>query len=87
MSNTVVYGYDINGFDKKERKIKELCDKIDRRSVKFLLSNSATDFIWTCIRIIMLQLCRHGGPSTPKEIEGKLMRMLVKNCKLQKHIA
>ena len=39
-------GYDINGFDKKEQeRLKELCDKLDKRGVKFLLSNSATDFI------------------------------------------
>lgn len=39
-------GYDINGFDKKEQeRLKGLCDKLDKRGVKFLLSNSATDFI------------------------------------------
>lgn len=39
-------GYDKGGFDRDEQKrLKRLCDKLDDREVKFLLSNSATDFI------------------------------------------
>jgi len=39
-------GYDKGGFDRQEQKrLKKLCDKLDDRGIKFLLSNSETDFI------------------------------------------
>lgn len=39
-------GYAKGGFDRNEQiRLKNLCDKLDERGVKFLLSNSATDFI------------------------------------------
>lgn len=39
-------GYDKGGFDRGEQKrLKELCDRLNDRGIKFLLSNSATDFI------------------------------------------
>lgn len=40
-------GYTKIGFDRAEQqRLKELCDDLSNRDVKFLLSNSATDFIW-----------------------------------------
>lgn len=39
-------GYNRNGFDRAEQiRLKECCDDLNRRGVKFLLSNSATAFI------------------------------------------
>lgn len=39
-------GYDKGGFDRDEQmRLKNLCDRLDKRGIKFLLSNSATDFI------------------------------------------
>lgn len=39
-------GYDKDGFDKKEQeRLKRVCDKLNKKGVKFLLSNSATAFI------------------------------------------
>lgn len=39
-------GYTNLGFDKKEQiRLKNVCDELDKKQVKFLLSNSATDFI------------------------------------------
>ena len=39
-------GYTNLGFDKKEQiRLKSVCDELDKKQVKFLLSNSATDFI------------------------------------------
>lgn len=39
-------GYSKGGFDKNEqRRLKRCCDDLTRRGVKFVLSNSATDFI------------------------------------------
>ena len=39
-------GYNKGGFDKKEQiRLKECCDELTKSGVKFMLSNSATDFI------------------------------------------
>lgn len=39
-------GYDINGFGKNEqRRLKEVCDELERKKCKFLLSNAHTPFI------------------------------------------
>lgn len=39
-------GYSEGGFNKEEQiRLKDLCDRLDQRGIKFLLSNSATDFI------------------------------------------
>ena len=39
-------GYNQGGFDRKEQtRLKECCDALDQRGVKFLLSNSSTSFI------------------------------------------
>lgn len=39
-------GYAKGGFDKNEQiRLKILCDKLDEKGIKFLLSNSATEFI------------------------------------------
>jgi len=39
-------GYVKGGFDRNEQvRLRDLCDKLDKRGVKFLLSNSATAFI------------------------------------------
>jgi len=38
--------YNKGGFDRKEQiRLKELCDRLDKKGVRFLLSNSETDFI------------------------------------------
>lgn len=39
-------GYDKGGFDQNEQiRLKNTCDKLNEKGIKFLLSNSATDFI------------------------------------------
>ncbi len=39
-------GYDKGGFDREEQKrLKRLCDKLNEEGIKFLLSNSKTEFI------------------------------------------
>lgn len=39
-------GYDKGGFDQSEQiRLKNACDKLNEKGIKFLLSNSATDFI------------------------------------------
>lgn len=39
-------GYNINGFNREDqKKLKNFCDELNNRKIKFLLSNSSTDFI------------------------------------------
>jgi DNA adenine methylase len=39
-------GYDKGGFDKEQQeRLKEECDKLNKKGIRFLLSNSSTDFI------------------------------------------
>lgn len=39
-------GYSKNGFDREQQiRLRECCDRLDERGVRFMLSNSATDFI------------------------------------------
>ena len=39
-------GYNKGGFDRNEQiRLKQCCDELTKRGVKFMLSNSATDFI------------------------------------------
>lgn len=39
-------GYSRGGFDQNEQiRLRECCDELDRRGIKFMLSNSATEFI------------------------------------------
>jgi len=47
LSNTASFtGYDKGGFDRNEQiRLKNVCDRLSQRGVRFLLSNSATDFI------------------------------------------
>lgn len=74
-------GYDINGFDKEEqRRLKKLCDKLNERGVKFLLSNSATKFIldlYDGYNIEIVQANRAINSIGNKR--GKIHEVLVKN--------
>lgn len=74
-------GYDINGFDKEEQiRLKNLCDKLNKKGVKFLLSNSATDFILDLYKdynITIVQANRAINSKANKR--GKVDEVLVKN--------
>ena len=74
-------GYDKNGFDKEEQlRLKELCDKLNKKGVKFLLSNSATDFILDLYKdynITIVQANRAINSKADKR--GKVDEVLVKN--------
>jgi DNA adenine methylase len=47
ISDTASYtGYDKGGFDQNDQiRLKNICDKLNEKGIKFLLSNSATNFI------------------------------------------
>ncbi|NLY43221.1 MAG: DNA adenine methylase [Clostridiaceae bacterium] len=74
-------GYDINGFDRKEQiRLKELCDRLDKRGVKFLLSNSATDFILNLYKDYNITIVKARRPINSKgNRRGEVDEVLVKN--------
>ncbi len=52
-------GYDKGGFDRNEQiRLKKLCDNLNERGVKFLLSNSSTDFILDLYRDYNIKVVR-----------------------------
>ncbi|MFU0825900.1 DNA adenine methylase [Clostridium sp.] len=74
-------GYDIGGFDKEEQiRLKKLCDKLNQRGVKFLLSNSATDFILDLYRDYNITIVKaNRAINSQGNKRGKVDEVLVKN--------
>lgn len=74
-------GYDKDGFSKDEQKrLKRLCDGLDSRGVRFLLSNSATDFILELYKdynITIVQARRAVNSKANKR--GEVNEVLIKN--------
>ena len=74
-------GYDRGGFGKAEQeRLKNLCDKLNKKGAKFLLSNSATEFIIDLYRdynITIVQASRAINSKGDKR--GKVDEVLVKN--------
>lgn len=73
-------GYTANGFNQSEQKrLKELCDRLDKKGVKFLLSNSNTEFIRTLykdykIEIVHANRSINSNASKRGEVEEVLIR-------------
>lgn len=74
-------GYNSNGFGRKEQiRLKECCDLLNRRGIKFLLSNSATDFItelYSDYEITFVKAKRAINVNTKKR--GAIAEVLVRN--------
>lgn len=74
-------GYDKGGFGRDEQiRLKKLCDKLNSRNIKFLLSNSATDFILDLYRdynITIVQAKR--AVNSKGDRRGEVNEVLVKN--------
>lgn len=74
-------GYDRGGFDQEEQiRLKEVCDNLHARGVKFLLSNSATEFIrdlYKSYRIEIIQAKRVINSRAAKR--GNIDEVLVMN--------
>lgn len=74
-------GYDKGGFDRHEQiRLKETCDKLNRKEIKFLLSNSATEFIkdlYSDYNIITIQAKRAINSKGNKR--GEIDEVLVMN--------
>lgn len=73
--------YNIGGFDREDQKrLKELCDRLDKRGVKFLLSNSATDFILELYKGYNITIVGANRAINSKANKrGKVDEVLVKN--------
>lgn len=73
-------GYDKGGFNRQEQiRLKQLCDDLNRREVKFLLSNSATPFIKDLYREYHIEIIRakraiNSDPDKRGEIDEVLVR-------------
>lgn len=81
VSNTASFtGYDKGGFDRDEQiRLKETCDMLNKKGVKFLLSNSATEFIYELyknykIEIIQAKRAINSKPDKRGEIDEVLVR-------------
>jgi DNA adenine methylase len=74
-------GYDKGGFDREEQtRLKELCDKLDTKGVKFLLSNSATEFILELYKDYNITIVQANRAINSKgDKRGKVDEVLVKN--------
>lgn len=73
-------GYDKGGFDREEQKrLKSICDKLNKRGIKFLLSNSATDYILDLysdytIEIIKAKRAINSNPNKRGAVDEVLVR-------------
>lgn len=74
-------GYDKGGFDRDEQiRLKKTCDKLNEKGIKFLLSNSATNFIkdlYKDYRIEVIQAKRAINSKADKR--GEIDEVLVMN--------
>lgn len=74
-------GYDRGGFGKAEQeRLKNLCDRLNKKGAKFLLSNSATEYIidlYKDYNITIVQANRAINSKSDKR--GKVNEVLVKN--------
>lgn len=73
-------GYDKGGFNRDEQtRLKRTCDKLNEKGIKFLLSNSATDFIFELykeykIETIQAKRAINSDPNKRGEINEVLVR-------------
>lgn len=74
-------GYDKGGFDRQEQKrLKKLCDKLNRRGIKFLLSNSETEFILDLYRDYKIEIVQAKRSINSKgNKRGEVNEVLVMN--------
>lgn len=74
-------GYDKGGFNRAEQvRLKMLCDELDARGVRFLLSNSATDFILELYKDYHITIVRANRAINSRgDKRGKVDEVLVKN--------
>jgi len=78
-------GYTLSRFDREEQlRLKLLCDKLDKKGCRFLLSNSATEYImnlYSEYRIEIVQVARNINSVASRR--GKIPEVLVRNYELE----
>lgn len=73
-------GYDKGGFNREEQiRLKKMCDKLNKRGVKFLLSNSSTEFIKDLykeydIKIVKAKRAINSNGNSRGEVDEVLVR-------------
>lgn len=73
-------GYDKGGFDRDEQtRLKRVCDRLNEKGINFLISNSATEFIFELyknykIEIIQAKRTINSNPNKRGEIDEVLVR-------------
>lgn len=74
-------GYTLDGFDSEEQKrLKETCDSLNKKGCKFLLSNSATNFIIDLYREYTIEIVKVGRAiNSVASKRGKIDEVLVRN--------
>ncbi len=74
-------GYDKGGFDRAEQqRLKELCDSLNKKGVKFLLSNSSTDFIRDLYKDYKIEIIKAKRAINSKgNSRGEIDEVLVRN--------
>lgn len=74
-------GYDKGGFDRNEQiRLKKTCDKLNEKGIKFLLSNSATDFIKELYRNYKIEIIQaKRAVNSRADKRGEIDEVLVMN--------
>lgn len=74
-------GYNKGGFNQEEQKrLKKCCDKLDKKGIKFLLSNSATEFIKELYEDYNTQIVKaKRSINSVSNKRGQIDEILVKN--------
>lgn len=74
-------GYAKDGFDRNEQiRLKRLCDKLDARGIKFLLSNASTEFIHELYKDYKIEVIKAKRAINSKgDARGEVNEVLVRN--------
>jgi len=74
-------GYDKGGFDRNEQiRLKNTCDRLNEKGIKFLLSNSATDFIKDLYRDYKIHTIQaRRAINSKSDRRGEIAEVLVMN--------
>lgn len=74
-------GYTKSGFSKQEQiELKKLCDQLNKKGVKFLLSNSATDFIKDLYKEYYIKIVSaKRNINSNKNARGNIEEVLIRN--------
>lgn len=74
-------GYDKGGFNRDEQeRLKRLCDSLDKKGIRFLLSNSATDYILDLYKDYRIEIVQAKRPINSRgDKRGEVNEVLVRN--------